>query len=267
TVGGALSGTALFAQAAAAQPNALLSQNFSLYAQDTWKITPRLTITYGLRWDINPPIRGKNSSNDPFTVTGLDHPATLALAPRGTRLYDTTCGNVAPRAGLAWQLGRRPNLDTTLRAGFGIFYDLGQGSLGGVTSYFPYSASKNFSPTPYPLSPQDAAPPPITLNPPVDTILVADPHLSLPKTYQWNLAIEQSIGKSQALSLTYIGAIGRDLLRATNLLNVNSTFAFVSVTDNSATSDYHAVQLKFQRRMSRGLQAVASYSFSHSVDN
>ena len=71
---------------------------------------------------------------------------------------------------------------------------------------------------------------------------------------------------AKALSITYIGAVGRDLLRATNLINPNSDFGFVNVTDNSATSDYHALQLKFQRRLSRGLQALASYTCSHSID-
>jgi hypothetical protein len=265
--GGALSGIASFAQSSAFQSNALLSRNFSLYAQDTWKITPRLTVTYGLRWDVNPSLKGKNSASDPFTVTGLNNPATIALAPRGTRLYDTTYGNVAPRLGLAWQLRRRPNWGTTLRAGFGIFYDLGQGSLGGVTSYFPYEATNNFGTVPFPLSPQNAIPPPFSLAPPVDTILVADPHLKLPRTYQWNVALEKSLGSSQTVSLTYIGAIGRDLLRVINLFNPNPDFQFVSVTNNSATSDYHALQLKFQRRLSRGLQALASYTFSHSIDS
>jgi hypothetical protein len=266
--GGALSGTALFAQAGVSQADALLSQNFSLYGQDTWKITPHITLTYGLRWDVNPPLKGKNSANDPFTVTGLNNPATITLAPRGTRLYDTTYGNVAPRVGLAWQLGGKPNWGATLRAGFGVFYDLGQGSLGGVTSYFPYSVSKNLpAPAPFPLSPQDAAPPAITLNPPVAVILVADPHLKLPRSYQWNIALEQSIGSSQSLSLTYIGAIGRDLIRENNLYNVNPNFQFVGVQDNSSTSDYHALQLKFQRRLSHGLQGLASYSFSHSIDS
>src|SRR6201991_2388059 len=91
--GGALSGIALLAQSSSFQTNALVSQNFSLFGQDTWKITPRLTITYGLRWDVNPALKGKNRENDPFTVIGLDNPATLTLAPRGTPLYETTYGN------------------------------------------------------------------------------------------------------------------------------------------------------------------------------
>jgi len=60
--------------------------------------------------------------------------------------------------------------------------------------------------------------------------------------------------------------LGAILLRATNLFNVNPDFSLRGVTDNSATSDYHALQLTFQRRLSRGLQGLASYSFSHSID-
>jgi hypothetical protein len=266
--GGALSGLASIAATYSTQSNALFTQNFSLYGQDAWKITPRVTLTYGLRWDVNPPLKGKNAANDPFTVTSLN-PATIALAPRGTPLYQTTWGNVAPRLGLAWQLGGRSNWATTLRAGFGVFYDLGQGSLGGVDAYFPYTATKIISPspTPFPLSPQNAAAPTITLNPPVGTILVADPHLKLPRTYQWNVALERPLGASQSLSLTYIGAIGRDLLRVTQLNAVSANFPNVSFTSGTTTSDYHALQLKFQRRLSRGLDALASYSFSHSIDS
>ncbi len=264
--GGARSGTALFAQSSSFQANALVAQNFSLFGQDTWKISSRLTMTYGLRWDINPPLKGKNRANDPFTVTDLDNPATISLAPRGTPLYKTTYGNVAPRIGLAYQLGGIRNWGAVLRAGFGMFYDLGQGSLGGVSSFFPYSADKTFAPGQFPLSVQDASPPEITSNLPVSAILVADPNLKLPRTYQWNVALEQSIGTNQSLSVTYVGSVGRDLLRVTNLLSVNPNFDFIALTDNSATSDYHALQVKFQRRLSRGLQALASYSWSHSID-
>jgi hypothetical protein len=265
--GGALSGTAAFADTQAFQGVALLAHNFSLYGQDAWKITPKLTATYGLRWDINPPLKGKNSANDPFTMTGLNHLATIALAPRGTPLYQTTCANVAPRLGIAYQFREKENWVSVLRAGAGIFYDLGQGSMGGASSFFPFFAISVFGDVPFPLSQQNATPPVVTLNPPVSNIVVADPDLKLPRTYQWNVAVEQSIGKSQSVSLTYIGAIGRDLLRVTNLVNVNPNFQFIALTDNSSTSDYHALQLKYERRLSHGVQALASYTFSHSIDN
>jgi hypothetical protein len=264
--GYALNGTAAFAEASAYQSDALLSRNLSLYGQDTWKITPRLTVTYGLRWDINPPLKGKNLANDPFTVTGLNNPATLALARRGTPLYQTTYGNVAPRVGVAYQLDGGSNWTSVLRGGFGIFYDLGSSSLGGVSSYFPYSANNFFFDATFPLSPQNAAPPALTTSPPVSTILVAVPNLKLPRTYEWNGALEQSLGSSQTVSLTYVGAVGRDLLRVTNLFNPNQNFGQVNLTDNSATSDYQALQLKFERRLSRGLQALVSYTWSHSID-
>lgn len=265
-VSGALSGTALLAQSSSFQTNALLSQNFSVFGQDTWKISPRLTVTYGLRWDVNPALKGKNRDNDPFTVIGLNNPAAMTLAPRGTPLYETTYGNFAPRIGLAYQFGGIRDWGAVLRAGFGVFYDLGQGSLGGVSSFFPYIVDKNFSASPFPLSSQDAAPPALNANLPVSTMLLADPNLKLPRTYQWNFALEQSIGNNQSISATYVGSIGRELLRVTNLFNVNPNFEFIALTDNSATSDYNALQVKFQRRLSRGLQALGSYSWSHSID-
>src|SRR6201981_1492528 len=112
-------------------------------------------------------------------------------------------------------------------------------------------------------------PPAITSNPPISTINVADSHLKLPRTYEWNAAYEQSMGSSQTLSLTYVGAVGRKLLRETNFLvnpMVNPNFLFIGFFDNSATSDYHALQVKFERRLSQGLQALASYTWSHSID-
>jgi hypothetical protein len=261
--GGALSGTAAGANTSAMASDSLIAQNFSLYGQDAWKITSRLTLTYGLRWDVNPALKGVNTANDPFTVTGLGTPA-MALAPRGTSLYQTTWGNAAPRLGVAWQLGR----GTVLRAGAGVFYDVGQGSLGAASFYFPYSVFNVLTaPVPFPLSPANLAAPALNTNLPASTILVADPHLKLPRTYEWNVALEQALGRSQSFSLTYIGAIGRDLLRVTQLANLNANFPNVSYTSATATSDYHALQLKFQRRLSGGLQALASYSFSHSIDS
>jgi len=273
--GGVLSGAALYAETGSNQTTAFLTQNFSSYGQDTWKLNQRLSLTYGLRWDINTALKGKNLASQPLTVINLNAPSNLALAPLGTPLYQTKYGNIAPRVGVAYQLGGRPDWGTVLRGGFGVFYDLGYGSIGGASSYFPFFATKLIAPTTcpsgvegtcFPLTPQQAAPPPFTTNPPVNTMIVADPHLKVPRTYQWNVALEESLGNSQTLSFTYIGAIGRDLLRVTNIVDPNPDFGFVGVTDNSATSDYNALQVKFQRRLSNGLQALASYTFSHSID-
>jgi hypothetical protein len=96
---------------------------------------------------------------------------------------------------------------------------------------------------------------------------VADPYLKLPRTYQWNATFEQSLGGSQSRSLTYIGAVGRDLLQVSDLVNVNTNFGLIALTGNNATSDYHALQIKFERQLSLGLQALVSYIFSHSIDS
>jgi len=266
TAGGALSGISLAAESEAAQSDSLLSRNFSLYGQDTWKVTPKLTLTYGLRWDINPPLKGSSLTNDPFTVEGLNDPATMTLAPRGTALYQTTYGNFAPRVGLAYQLSGRPDWATVLRGGFGVFYDLGSGSLGGASFYFPYTNYTIYFSAPFPLSAQEATAPALSTSPPVSALIVAEPDLKLPRTYEWNFAGEQSLGSSQTLSVTYVGAVGRTLLRDTLLYAPNPNFSAVYLTDNSATSDYDALQVKFQRRLSHGLEGLASYTFAHSID-
>ncbi len=162
-----------------------------------------------------------------------------------------------PEWALAYQVGGRRGWDAVLRAGFGTFYDLGQGSLGGVTSYFPYGATKVIqpSPAPFPLSAQDAAPPAFSLRPPVNTIIVADPGLKLPRTYQWNVALEQSIGKQPE----HLGDLRRRIgARPASRHAISTTRMRIFSSSPSLTirrrSDYHALQLRFQRRLSRGLQ-------------
>jgi hypothetical protein len=75
-----------------------------------------------------------------------------------------------------------------------------------------------------------------------------------------------SARQSSGFSLTYVGAIGRDPLRNTYLYNPNPDFQFVGVISNTASSSYNALQAKFERRLSHGMQALASYTWSHSID-
>jgi len=248
-------------------------ENFSGYVQDNWKLLRRLTFNLGLRWDVNPAPTEANG-NDPPTLSQISNLSTTQLAPRGTALWKTTYNNFAPRVGAAYQLQQIPGHETVIRGGFGIFYDAGndQGSL--PFSFFPFSGTQIISNVTLPLSPTQIAPPVIpasssSLTPPYGQIFAFDPGLKLPYTMQWNVALEQSLGANQALTVSYVGAAGRRLLQveALSLSGINSNFTTLRLTRNVSTSDYDGLQAQFQRRLSRGLQALGSYTWSHSLDD
>jgi hypothetical protein len=267
TPGTVLSGIAKSVQVfAAAGPRFPLFIDFSAYAQDTWRATSRLSLTWGLRWELDPPPTEVNGNN-PFTVVGLGSPATIALAPRGTKLWRTTYNNLAPRLGLAYQLPSTPGREIVLRTAIGVFYDLGNGQAAqGFGSVFPFVAVKRFDDVQFPLTYEEAAPPAFILAPPFGTIVTFDPDLKLPRTYQWNIAVQKSLTSTQTVSVAYLAALGRRLLREDALINPNSNFTVVRVNRNAAQSDYQAMQIQYGRRLSSGLQALASYTWSHSID-
>jgi hypothetical protein len=242
--------------------------NFSAFAQDTWKGSRRLTLDLGLRWEVNP-APGEASGNVPLAVTKIDNLSTMQLAPRGTKLWKTTYNNFAPRLGVAYQLSQRPGNESTVRGGFGVYYDTGNefGSVG--FTQFPFTATRSSSIT-FPLSPAQVAPPPLpTLTAPYGALSAFDPGLKLPYTLEWNVAVQRSLGQSQAVTVSYVGAAGRRLLQQQRLTlgpAINPNFTIVFLTTNKATSDYHAMQAQFQRRLSRGLQALVSYTWSHAID-
>ena len=246
--------------------------NLSAFAQDTWRALPRLTFTYGLRWDVDFTPSVINGPSLP-AVTGfnLNDFSKLALAPEGTPPFKTTYGNIAPRIGAAYQYSQHQGWETVLRGGFGVFYDLVSSEAGNNITVFnyPFGASNlNFvSPGNFPLSPAAAAPPPISAaSLSTGTLYAFDPSLKLPYTLQWNLAVEQSLGGQQTLKASYIGSVGRRLLQSALVTAPNPSFGSVNLVTNLASSNYNALQLQFQRRLSRGLQALASYTWAHSID-
>jgi len=202
------------------------------------------------------------------TSFDLNNLSTLALAPAGTPQYKTTYGNFAPRVGIAYQLSQNQRWQTVLRGGFGVFYDLASSEAGNqIGSYYPYGNTVlRFGGT-YPLSSAQATPPPITIASLSSGELFAfDPNLKLPYTLQWNFAFEQGLGKEQTLSASYIGSAGRRLLNGGLVASPNPSFGFVGFEANVGTSDYDALQIQFQRRLSHRLQALASYTWAHSID-
>jgi len=241
----------------------LIFSNWSLFAQDTWKTTRTLTITYGVRWEYNAAPTSPNGTL-PFTVTQVNNFATMTLAPQGTPLWHPQKDDFAPRLGLAWQ--PLPNL--VLRAGAGIFYDLGYSAVANGTSAFPFTQDKVILNTSFPLSAAAAAPAPFTTTPPVSYLVVVDPSHVLPRTYEWNAAVERTVGKADVITVTYLGAAGRKLMRQDfyKAPNPNFTGQF-NVMRNGADSSYQALQAQFRHRLGHGLQTLLSYTWAHSIDD
>jgi Carboxypeptidase regulatory-like domain len=272
SVSSAEAGNLFFSRVFSARQTALLFKNLGVYGQDTWRIKPCLTITYGLRWDVDfAPSSASGPNLEAVTGYDLQDLSNLALAPSGTAPFNTRYGNIAPRLGLAYQVSQNQEWQTVLRGGFGVFYDLvsSQGGNAFTLIAYPFGSINVNSGGMFPLSSAVAAPPSIV--PPNasnnQTLYSFDPHLRLPYTLEWNVAVEQALGKQQSLSASYIGSAGKRLLQPVDIQPPNPNLHEAILFGNTATSDYSALQLQFNRRLSRGLQALASYTWSHSIDD
>jgi hypothetical protein len=223
----------------------LLFHNLGLFAQDTWQIAPRMTVTYGLRWDVDFLPSSLNGPGLP-AVTGfnLRDLSNLALAPAGTPPYKTSYDNIAPRVGVAYQLFQNQGWETVLRGGFGVFYDLASSEVGNaILNEYPFGSAKDVF-GPFPLEPSAAAPAPITpssLSLPGAQLSAFDPNLKLPYTLQWNLSVEQGLANRQSVSASYIGSVGRRLIQTGVVFSPNPSLNNASLVTNSATSDYNAL--------------------------
>jgi hypothetical protein len=245
-------------------PSSMIYPNWSLFAQDTWNITRNLTVTYGLRWDYNPSPHSPDGTL-PMTVDQVNNVATMTLAPLGTPLWHAQKGDFAPRLGIAWNL--RPDL--VIRAGGGIFYDFGYSGVASGTIAFPYAQGNSIFRTSFPLSASDSAPPPFKTTPPVTLIAVVDPNNHvLPRSYEWNAALEQGFGNADVLTLTYVGATGSKLMRHDIYNRPNSEFSGeVDIYTNGAHSSYNSLQAQYRHRLKYGLQTLLSYTWAHSIDD
>lgn len=246
-------------------PAKLLTQSAFLYGQDTWKMSPRLTLTYGLRWELDPAPSGRGSTTL-ASWKNVDNPSLIALASPGTPVWATTYGNFAPRIGVAYAFGSRS--DWVLRAGWGIFYDLGVGQAATLGTAFPNSFSESSAGVTVPISDPTPYLPTASLQPPYPGAYGFSPHLELPRSYEWNVAVEKSFAGRQAVSATYVGQVGRDLERDAGYYQPNPNFSsYFYLTTNQARSAYNALELQYRHPVSSRVQALLNYTWSHSLDN
>jgi hypothetical protein len=184
-------------------------------------------------------------------------------------LWKTTWYNFAPRLGLAWTVHDQPGGETVLRAGGGVFFDSANevASLGYSGLGFRAFALQSGAQIPFTAS-QLVVPVTVTAPYTSGTITAFPSHLQLPYTLQWNVSLQQALGKNQSLTLSYVAADGRRLtgLQQKSLTKLNPNFGTVQYFASGVTSNYQALQVKFQRSVTKGVQALASYTWSHTLD-
>jgi Carboxypeptidase regulatory-like domain/TonB dependent receptor-like, beta-barrel/TonB-dependent Receptor Plug Domain len=243
--------------------------NYSLFAQDTWRARNRLTVTYGLRWEYNPAPSGHGAGGLPaLVVRGISDLPNATPAPPGTPIYHATVDNFAPRLGVAYDISGAGHTGV-VRAGFGVFYDLGTSATGSVFSQFPFTTVAFSAPSEFPLTAADAAPIPASVGPPYAEMDAFPATLRQPYTYHWNLSVEESLARNQSLTLGYLGAAGHSLLRQ-DLFGgaaVAPNFLTLQYVNNSGYSNYNALQLQLKQRSTHGLEILGQYTYAHSLDN
>ena len=225
------------------QSASAVMKEVSIFAEDTWRVTTRLTVTYGLRWEISPAPQSSLVAN---FVDPLGSPSP-SLQP----IWQSTYANLAPRLGLAYRPTNRGR--TVIRAGAGFYFDSSLSLAtdlvnGGPLNVTTYTSGRNgiFHTQLQFAFPQD---------------------LRLPLVKQWNFSIEHAIDDRNVLSIGYVGSSGRNLIRR-EIGGLGSTATdWYALATNHGSSDYHSFQAQYRRRLARRIQALASYSWSHSIDN
>jgi hypothetical protein len=221
----------------------------SLFFQDTWRATPRLTLTGGVRWEFDPPPKVPVPPTT-FQFPFMDNDAETMAA---WRIQYTS---FAPRFGLAYLLNSDGR--TVFRSGFGRFFvpDFGvavDGMNGG-----PYNVWQFQQGIPYQSHPPSA--------PPTLAVPGYARDLRVPAVWQWNAAIEHALSRNDVVSAGYVGSGSSSLLRR-EVAPANAAVLQIVDATNHGISRYHSLQLQYRRQLSLGLQTLASYTWAHSIDN
>ena len=237
-------------------------RNFSLYGQDTFRVTERTTLTYGLRWDVNPAPTARQGPQ-PFAISS----DIIAGVTQNQPIYPTRWFDFAPRVGIAYLSDDAPGHEMTLRAGFGMFYDVGYGVVGQAFFGAPYANVRTASEIGFPLAPGDLAPPVLPPARPFGQILTGAVGLVSPRILQWNGTWEKNFGVGQTLSVGIVGSKGTNLLRTDTTAPTTPAYDILEQVSNGAASSYNSVQVQFRKRLSSTFQTQLSYTWSHSIDS
>ncbi len=267
----------------------------ALFAQDDWKLTPRLTLNYGLRYEYSDPARTRDGNlynfdiatgavvvpNDksrtqfsPYFPANVPiETASAAGMPESLRRPDKN--NFAPRFGFSYQVDH--SAKTVVRGGWGIYYGHYSASAGGFLAGGPYSFSTTIN------NPARPAAPAFTLANPFTTagttgavtLNAINPNLRNNYSMEYTLSVERELFKDLGIRVSYLGTKGTQLVYQRNINQpAPSTTAFaqsrrpyplynnIQYADNGANSSYNALQTTVFKRMSHGLLFNSSWTWA-----
>jgi hypothetical protein len=257
-------------------PQRLRAETVNLYVHDSLRVSPNLTVSAGLRYEVaSPPV-------DPDDRASVYDPATRSLVQVGTNGvprsgYDSDRNNLAPRLGVVWSADDEGR--TVVRGAYGIYYD--QSALApGEALYFtpPYFNFNLYLPLAgLPLTLEDPFPASYPVELP-DSALAFQRDLATPFLHHFNVNVQRQLGTRSTVDVAYVGSRGRRLIAARDMnqpapspapVNFRPVPQFDDITliESRASSSYNALQLGFQQRLDRGLSVIAAYTLGKSTDD
>lgn len=243
----------------------------SVFVQDDWKVTDRLTLNLGLRYDVFTPYveaDDRLANYDPSTrrivLPGQDG------APRST--IDTDWNNFGPRAGFAYQVNDR----TVLRGAYGVFYAIQRAGIDNeLTQSSPFGTVQfRFGGPGANVRLSDPIPAPVAVDPnspnlPDGSLLIYWPRDSkTPQIQQYSVSVQRELNANTSLMMAYVGTTGDNLLAVlTNAGFSGQVQDRVTTIRNIGSSRYNALQVQARQTAFKGLSYLASYTFSKAVND
>jgi hypothetical protein len=258
----------------------LSSKEISFFVQDDWKVSPDLTLNLGLRYDIYTPQteRFDNQANfDPATTLLV---RTTPDSPHGRGGVETDWNNFGPRIGFAWS-GLKDDKTVVLRGGYGIVYSTDVSGQQPLSSNFLSGGRYDRLVLLPGVNIATGAPLPVATLPTTPTfapnpgarVFFNDPEGETEIFHQYNLTLQYEFRPNWMAEAAYVGTRARNLLVVRNIGSGGGgsrqipSIGNVILTEFTGSSWYDALQTKLEKRFSRGLSILATYTWSHAIDN
>lgn len=246
------------------------------FIQDDWKISPKLTVNLGLRYEFaTPAYSGKDqlANFNPAGAGALIHATGGSLPDRA--LVQVNDRNFAPRVGLAYSL----NDKTVLRGGYGIYYmnlfrDGSENQLSLNPPYLRQTTLTGGASTPafllqqgFPAGLLD----PDKVNLALTHIRAIDPKSPTPYVQQWSLGLQRTLPAQTVLTVDYVGTrsthldIIRDLNQYVNGQLPYPNFAYLEYQQAVGSAGYNGLEASLLRRFQNGLSLNVAYTYSRSI--